>query len=424
MSDYETLSRRTVLKSAGVGVATVALGPIASGQEPRPPAVAPPKTIPLPAFNASTEQKSGAARTPFPPRGRVGFALVGLGRLTIAQILPAIDKSERCRVAALVTGDRAKGLELAQQYGVPESSVYTYAEYDRLADDADVQAAYIVLPNGLHEEYVVRAAKAGKHVLCEKPMANSSAEAQRMVAACKAANRKLMIAYRIQYEPHHRLVRDWTRAEKFGKVTLIEAYNGQNSGAVDQWRHKKALAGGGSLPDIGLYNLNTIRYVLGEEPIEILATTFSAPGDPRFTEVEENCLWQMRFPSGVQANCATSYGAHTSRRYRIYAERGWYGLDPAFAYEGLEMQASFAESDTEYGLHPSRGEKDQFQSEMDHFARCIMEDLPPFTPGEEGVQDHRLMEAIYRSAREGKKVTLAEVPGKDAFRGPLPKEGS
>ncbi len=417
--DESLLTRRAVLRTGAAAGTVAALGPLASAaQEP----VAPPKPIPLPPFNAETEKKSGQAHTPYPPRGRVGFALVGLGRLTVEQLLPAIDKSERCRVAALVTGDRAKGLELARQYGVPERSVYTYAEYDRLRDNADVQAVYIVLPNGMHEEYVIRAAKAGKHVLCEKPMANTSAEARRMIEACKSANRKLMIAYRIQYEPHHRLVRDWTRAQKYGKPKLIEAYNGQNSGPVDQWRHKKALAGGGSLPDIGLYCLNTIRYVLGEEPIEVLGTIFSTPGDPRFTEVEENCVWQMRFPSGVQANCATAYGAHESRRYRVHAERGWYGLDPAFSYQGLRMEVSYAEGDTEWRQNPKRGDFDQFQREMDHFAECVMENREPFTPGEEGLQDHVLMEAIYRSAREGKPVKLPEIARKDPFRGPLPKD--
>ena len=199
------------------------------------------------------------------------------GHLTLNQILPAIVKSERCRITALITGDRAKGQEVARQYGVPESGVYTYAEYDRIRDNADVQAVYVVLPNALHEEYVTRAAKAGKHVLCEKPMATSSAEARRMVEACKAANRKLMIAYRIQYEPHNRLVRNWTREGKYGRVKVIESYNGQNQAHNDQWRHQIKLAGGGSLPDIGLYNLNTTRYILGEEPVEIMAATFSTP---------------------------------------------------------------------------------------------------------------------------------------------------
>ncbi len=424
MTDHDLLSRRAVLRTAGVSAATAALGPLASSQGPTPPSVTPPRAIKLYELNAATEQKTSGPRTPFPPRGRVGLAVVGLGHLTLEQILPAIDKSERCRLAALVTGDRAKGLEVARQYGVAESSVYTYAEYDRIRDNADVQAVYVVLPNALHEEYVVRAAKAGKHVLCEKPMANSSVEARRMVEACKAANRKLMVAYRIQYEPNNRLAHDWTRSQKYGKVKLIESYNGQNQAHNDQWRHKKALAGGGSLPDIGLYNLNTTRYLLGEEPVEVSATVFSTPGDERFREVEESALWQMRFPSSALANCACGYGSHQSRRYRVHAETGWYGLDPAFAYEGLRMEASYAEGDTEFRQNPSRGSKDQFQLEMDHFARCVMDDLRPFTPGEEGVQDHVIMEAIYRSAREGKPVRLAEITTKDTFRGPLPKEGS
>ena len=416
MTERDLLSRRVVLRAASAGAATAALGTLASAQTAP---VGPPKRIELYELDAKTEQKPAPTRTPYPPRGRVGFALVGLGHLALNQILPAIDKSERCRVRALVTGDRAKGLEVARQYGVPERSVYSYAEYDRLRDDAEVQAVYIVLPNGMHEEYVVRAAKAGKHVLCEKPMANSSAEARRMVEACKAASRKLMIAYRIQYEPHHRLVRDWTRAERYGKVKLIESFNSQNQAHNDQWRHKKALAGGGALPDIGLYNLNTTRYVLGEEPVEVTATIYSTPGDERFKEVEETCLWQMRFPSGALANCSTCYGAHQARRYRVLAETGWYGLDPAFAYDGLRMEASRAEGDTEYRQNPSRGARDQFQLEMDHFAQCVMEDRRPFTPGEEGVQDHVVMEAIYRSAREGKAVKLAEIGTKDTFRGPI-----
>ena len=416
MTEQDLLSRRVVLRAAGVGAATAALGSLATGQAA--PAGAP-RRIELYELDAATEQKPAPTRTPYPPEGRVGFALVGLGHLTLNQILPAIDKSERCRVRALVTGDRAKGLEVARQYGVPERGVYTYAEYDRLKDNPDVQAVYIVLPNSMHEEYVVRAAKAGKHVLCEKPMANSSAEARRMVDACKAADRKLMIAYRIQYESHNRLARDWTRAQKYGRVKVIESYNGQNQAHNDQWRHKRALAGGGALPDIGLYNLNTTRYLLGEEPVEVNATVFSTPGDERFREVEESCLWQMRFPSGALANCSTCYGAHQSRRYRVHADAGWYGLDPAFAYEGLRTEASHAEGDTEYRQSPSRGQADQFQRELDHFARCVTEDRRPFTPGEEGVQDHVIMEAIYRSAREGKPVRLAEIGTKDTFRGPI-----
>ncbi|RYG44145.1 Gfo/Idh/MocA family oxidoreductase, partial [bacterium] len=393
-----------------------------AAQEPQPKPVAPPKELPLPPFDAPTEQKQGLAPAPWPPEGRVGYALVGLGRLTIEQLMPAFAQCERAKPTALVTGDRAKGLELARQYGISERSVLTYAEYDRLRDLNDVQAVYVVLPNGMHEEYATRAVGLGKHVLCEKPMANDSAQAQRMVEAAKRANRKLMIAYRIQYEPLNALAKEWTRTQKWGKPKLLDLVNVQNQGEPDQWRHKKALAGGGSLPDIGLYCLNTARYLLGEEPIEVLATIYSTPGDPRFREVEENCLWQMRFPSGTQANCLTGYGTHNSKRYRVYAERAWYGLDPAFSYNGLQMEGSYAEDDTEYGLRPKKGQKNQFALEMDHFARCIMEGKRPYTPGEEGVQDHRIMEAIYESARTGKVVKLPEVKALDAFRGEPPRK--
>ena len=239
-----------------------------------------------------------------------------------------------------------------------------------------------------------------------------------MIEACKAADKKLMIAYRIQYEPNNRLVRDWTRAQKYGKVRVMESWNGQNEANDDAWRHKKALAGGGALPDIGLYNLNTTRWVLGEEPIEVSASVYSTPGDPRFKEVEETCLWQMRFRSGARAICGTNYSSHRSTRYRVYAERGWYGLDPAFDYQGLRMEASIAEGDVEYRQTPSRGAFNQFKLEMDSFAECVMENKPPVTPGEEGLQDHLIMEAIYRSARENKPVSLPAVPGGDPFRNP------
>lgn len=418
----DALSRRTVLRTATAATATAALGPLAAVGEASEAQgterVAPPKPIELPPLTVSTERKAAPAPAPYPPRGRVGFALVGLGHLTLQELLPAIAGTERCRVTALVTGDRAKGLEVARQYGVPESGVYTYAEYDRLRDNPDVQAIYVVLPNSMHEEYVVRGAKAGKHILCEKPMATSSAEARRMIDACKAANRKLMIAYRIQYEPNHRLLHDWTRAQRYGPVRTIDAWNGQNEAKDDQWRHKLALAGGGALPDIGLYNLNTIRWLLGEEPIEVSGLIRSTPGDPRFREVEETCVWRMSFPSGVVATCGTNYSSHRSTRYRVYADRGWYGMDPAFDYQGLRMELAYAEDDVEYRQNPSRGAFNQFAREMDHFAECVMEDKLPNTPGEEGLQDHLIMEAIYRSARENKPVKLPLVAGRDPFRHP------
>ena len=239
---------------------------------------------------------------PQPPDRRVGFAVVGLGELTLEEALPALAGGSRSRLAALVSSDRDKGLEVARKHGVPERSVYTYDDFDRIADDEGVDAVYIVLPNAMHREFTERAARAGKHVLCEKPMATTPEDCERMIAACRDADVRLMVAYRCQYEPHHHEIRRMARSRQHGAVKLIEATNTQNASESDGWRLKRDLAGGGALPDIGLYCLNTVRFVLGEEPIEVMARTHSTPGDPRFREVEESVAWQMRFPSGAIAS--------------------------------------------------------------------------------------------------------------------------
>lgn len=389
-----------------------------------PPAkvpASPEEPIQLEEWKASTEKETDTP-APLPKEQRVGYAIVGLGHLSLDEILPAFGESKKSKVVALVSGSPEKMRKVAQQYGVKPESCYSYQDYDKLKDNPEVQVIYIVLPNSMHAEYTIRGAQAGKHILCEKPMANSVQECQAMIDACKKADRKLMVAYRIQYEPNNRMIREMVQEKKYGTVKFIEAVNNQNSANPQHWRHIKALAGGGALPDIGLYCLNTIRYLLGEEPTEVFAYQYSTPGDPRFREVEELMSWQMKFPSGVYANCATHYGVHEARRYRVYGERGWMELSPAFPYKGIQMETSFAEGKVERTERPKLTEKNQFATEMDHFSECVMQNKPPFTPGEEGLQDQRIMEAIYQSAKEGKPVKLPEIKTKDTFRGPVPKE--
>jgi predicted dehydrogenase len=277
-----------------------------------------------------------------------------------------------------------------------------------------------VLPNALHKEYVVRGAKAGKHILCEKPMATSSKECEEMITACKDANVKLMVAYRIQYEPHNRKLRELLKDRTFGVPKYIESSNCQSNANPAHWRHKKALAGGGALPDIGLYCLNTNRFILGEEPIEVFAYQYSTPGNPLFTEVEELISWQMRFPSGLIASCSADYNVHESRRYRVFCEKGWLNMDKAYAYKGQKLMTARAEGMMERQEEISLPEKDQFAAEIDHFSDCVMHNKRPFTPGEEGLQDHILMEAIYQSAREGKPVKITKQLN-GSTHGPEPK---
>jgi predicted dehydrogenase len=370
---------------------------------------------------APSEKESSDPPVPAPPSERVGFAVVGLGRLSLEQILPAFGECKHAWLIALVSGTPDKLKATAAHYDVPEKNLYSYETYDRLRDNPEVEIIYIVLPNSMHREYTVRGAQAGKHILCEKPMATTVKECEEMITACRGADRKLMIAYRMQYEPYNREIIRMARAAELGALQSFTSENCQTQGDPTQWRLKKAMAGGGALPDIGLYCLNASRYITGEEPIGIIGHTYSTPGDPRFREVEEAVAFTLQFPNGAVANCFTSYGAHRSQRYRVGFADGWIDLDPAYPYQGQRMRvAKKASAQAEEIAERQLEQKNQFALEMDHMAQCVRQNRPPRTPGEEGMQDHRIMAAIYESAREGKLIKFPPVAGKDAFRGPAP----
>ena len=390
----------------------------ASGALAQDPAKSP-SPVEIPMMKANTEQQSGPVPTLLPPIRRLGFAIVGLGELALGEVLPAFGQCRYARPAALVSGDGAKAGRVAEQYGIGSKHLYGYDDFDRLADDKDVEVVYIILPNSMHREYTIRAARAGKHVLCEKPMANSVAECEEMIAACESAKRLLMIAYRCQYVPLHREMVRMARSGEIGPLRMIEASNGQNQGPAGQWRHKKALAGGGSLPDVGIYCLNATRYITGGEPVQATAQILTDATDSRFREVEDRIAFQLRYPSGVLASCQSFYSSHDSRRCRVLGETGWIDLDPAFGYRGLRMRTSHARDNAELTTEIHLPEKNHFALEMDHLAERVASNVRPHTPGEEGLQDIRIIEAIYRSAREGKPVNLAVVEA-GSTRGPVP----
>jgi predicted dehydrogenase len=280
----------------------------------------------------------------------------------------------------------------------------------------------------VHRDNVLAAAGAGKHVLCEKPMAATSPECREMIDACAKAGVKLMIAYRCQYEPFNRALVKAVRGGNLGKARLIQAFNGQTTGLPEQWRLKKALSGGGALPDIGIYCLNGVRALLGEEPDSVQAIAYSPPDDPKFREVEESIVFTLRFPSGVIAQCTASYGVHESRNLSVHTSTGAYDLQNAFAYHGQRLFVGRAEGKIAARDEKLLTAKNQFALEIDHFSRCVQENIRPRTPGEEGLQDQILMEAIYESARTGAPVKTGPLPGSaaglDATRGPEPEEAS
>ncbi len=379
------LTRRTLLHQAGFGLITLGIVPAI--------------------FKPTPTVAQTAKEPPMPPEKKLGWAVVGLGKFATQQIIPSFAECKRSKLVALVSGDRAKAEKYAQQYGVNPKNIYNYQNYDTIRDNPEVDVIYIILPNALHAEYTIRGAQALKHIMCEKPMAATVAECQGMIEAAKKSDRKLMIAYRAQYEPFNLAVIQLAQGGKLGKLKAIVSDHGRNldpKEPSDRWRVQKKLAGGGSLYDIGIYSLNATRYITGEEPVEISAMMYSTPNDPRFREVEENVNFILRFPSGVLANCTSSYGYSDTKRIQVFGSDATLELDPATDYYKHRLTIKSKNGNEEQNIP----EQNQFALEMDHLSESIMNNKQPKTPGEEGLQDVKLMQLIYEAARTGRTIKV------------------
>lgn len=281
---------------------------------------------------------------------------------------------------------------------MPAKNCYSYETYDRIAENPEIDAVYIALPNSMHAEYTIRAAQLGKHVLCEKPMANSAEDCESMIADCARAGRKLAVGYRCQFEPHHLQCIQFAREETFGKIKMIEAGFGFKIGNPNQWRLKRSYAGGGALMDVGIYAVQACRYLAGDEPMEISATETKT--DPvKFKEVDESITWSMKFPNGINAYCSTTYAFNGINRFNAYGDKGWFGLNPGYSYNSITGTTSRGES-------IAFPETDQFAAEMDDFALCVQNNRPSRVSGEEGLRDLKVIEAIYDSIRNGNAIRL------------------
>ena len=333
----------------------------------------------------------------------IGFALVGIGNLTMGQLLPAFAKCKIARPVALVSGHPDKAREQANKYDIDLKNIYDYENFDSIKDNPAIDVVYVVLPNSMHAEYTIRAAKAGKHVLCEKPMANSVEDCQAMIEACRAARHKLAIGYRMQHEPMTQKAIQLARsADDIGTIKQITAEAGFNIGDPTQWRLNRKLAGGGSLMDMGIYALNAVRYLSGQEPAEVSAVSYSTPGDPRFKEVEETIAFELRFDSGIVASCLSTYGFNCNR-FRLYGTRGQLESEPLQSYTGNHVWHTRGRNRQEVQYEPVN----HFAAEMDDFCQSIQNDKAPLTPGEEGLKDIKVMMAAYESARTGKALKIA-----------------
>ncbi len=332
------------------------------------------------------------------PKIKIGFALCGLGSLSTYQLAPALQHTEFARLTGIITGTPAKAKRWQAKYDLPDRSVYSYDTMARLADNPDIDVVYVVTPNGLHADHTIAAAKAGKHVLCEKPMEVSAAKCQQMIDACKTAGKQLAIGYRLHFEPNHLECIRLAREKVFGNLKSIEAGFGFPIGDPTQWRLNRALSGGGPMMDVGIYALQAMRYLSGEEPISVTANATTSDKE-KFRGIEESLAWSMKFPSGVSASGMTTYAFGGINRFNVTAEHGSFGLEPAYNYDGIRG----TRSDGKMIELPAI---DQFAAEMDDFAQCILENRPTRVPGEEGLRDMKIITAIYESARTGKPVEL------------------
>lgn len=334
----------------------------------------------------------------------LGVALVGLGYYSRDLLAPALRMTRHCRLAGIVTGTPAKAEEWQRRYGIPDRNVYDYTGFDRIADNPDIDVVYVVLPNHLHKPFTLRAAAAGKHVWCEKPMAMDADEARAMIDACRQHQVQLAIGYRMQHEPNTQAVMALATSRPFGRLQRIRAeagFHGFDGASGDNWR-LDAARGGGAMYDMGVYALNAARYTAGAEPIAVTATS-SIQRPDIFRGVDETMRFRLEFRDGVTADCATSFGENMNR-LRADCAGGWYELSPFQAYEGVRGEASDGRRfDAVIGATPA-----QQARQMDADALAILERRAPRVPGEEGWRDMRALDAIFASARAGgKRVEIA-----------------
>lgn len=330
---------------------------------------------------------------------KLGVALVGLGSYAKNQLAVALEQTGNCYLAGIVTGNEYKAEEWKKKYNIPDKNIYNYRNFDAIAENKAIDIVYVVLPNSMHHEFVLRAAKAGKHVMCEKPIAVSVKEAEEMIAACKTAGVQLGIGYRLHFEPFTQEIMRIGQKKELGDLRFIQTNFGFSIGDPGQWRLKKELAGGGPLMDVGIYCVQASRYVTGEEPLWVTAQFGPVTDSQRFTSVEESVSWQMQFPGGAMVNGFTSYKSNIEQLY-VSASNGWAQLSPAYSYGPLKGRTSQGEL-TLPAVHHQTVMLEGICKEL-----ITNNKIPAHTSGEEGLRDMRILMNIYEAAKTGSKINL------------------
>lgn len=326
-------------------------------------------------------------------------AIMGLGSYG-TRVAEAMKSCKRAKLVGVISGTPSKIKNWQSKYNIPDKNCYNYENFDNLKDNADIDAVYIITPNALHRSQCIRVAQAGKHVICEKPMAINAHEGQEMVDACKKANVKLLIGYRMHFEAKTLEIIRMRNAGDFGKVLFFQGLSGFIIGDPSQWRMNKALSGGGAMMDIGIYSVNGARYMIGEEPTWVTAQETKTNPEKFKEGLDETIQFQFGFPSGAVASCLSTYSMNNLDRFFLNGDKGFAEMQPSTGYGPILGRTHKGELKHEHITHQT--------VQMDEMSDIILQNKKPIVPvdGEEGLKDMKIVDAIYLAAKTGKRIEL------------------
>lgn len=326
-------------------------------------------------------------------------AIMGLGGYG-TRVAEAMKDCQKAKLVGVISGTPSKVKDWQSKYGIPAKNCYNYENFDQVKNNPDIDAIYVITPNALHHDQVIRSAKAGKHVICEKPMALNAKEGQEMIDACNQANVKLLVGYRMHFEPKTLEVIRMRKAGELGKITFFQGLVGFKVGDPSQWRLSKKLAGGGSLMDIGIYAINGARYMVGEEPVWVTAQETKTDPAKFKQDVDETIQFQLGFPGGAVASCLSTYNMNNLDKFFLNGDDGFAEMQPSTNYGPIKGRTHKGELNQPHVTHQT--------VQMDEMASIILEGKQAVVPvdGEEGLKDLKIIDAIYQAVKTGNKVPL------------------
>jgi predicted dehydrogenase len=326
-------------------------------------------------------------------------AIMGLGSYA-TRVAEAMQSCKRAKLVGLISGTPTKIKNWQAKYSIAEKNCYNYENFDRIKDNREIDAIYVITPNGLHHDQVIRVARAGKHVICEKPMALNAKQGQEMIDACNKAKVKLLVGYRMHFEPNTLEVIRMRKEGELGKIMFFQGLCGFKIGDPKQWRLNKQLAGGGALMDIGIYAINGSRYLVGEEPIWVTAQETKTNREKFKDGVDETIQFQLGFPSGAVASCLSTYNMNNLDRFFLNGEKGFAELQPATGYGPIKGRTHKGELNQPHVSHQT--------AQMEEMARILLDNIQPVVPvdGQEALRDLKIIDAIYLAVKTGARVDL------------------